>query len=86
MHQVQIKVAKTQVPEGLFAGRDYIIFAVFVIPQLRGDPRLLALDTAPQNSLQRVPNLVFVAIHGSTIEVPISHRCGTFHGPRNFGR
>ena len=55
------------------------MFAMFVIPQFRRDPQLLALHLAA-NLLQRVSNLMFIAVYGSTVEVPVSNCGGTFHG------
>src|SRR5581483_4456339 len=42
MHQVQIQIAESQIRERLSTGSDHLLFAMFVIPQFRGDPELLA--------------------------------------------
>jgi phage replication-related protein YjqB (UPF0714/DUF867 family) len=57
---------------------------MFVIPQFRSDPQLLALQMLSQYLLERISNLVFIAVHGCTIEVPISNLHRTFYRRCNF--
>src|SRR5579864_3405625 len=86
MHQVEIQITESQVRERFSTRCDHIIFAVFVVPQLRGDPELLAWNMFSHHLLQRVSNLVFITVHGRTIEVPIPNLRRSFYRRCNFTR
>jgi hypothetical protein len=75
---------QSQIRKRSLARANYIFFAMFVIPQLRSNPHLLASD-AWENVLERVTNLVFVSIYGRTIEMPISRYCGAFDRACHLG-
>src|ERR1035438_785338 len=74
MDQVQIEVLQAKVCERLAARGNYIVLAVFVVPQLRGDPEILPPDASPQDGLQRPAHFSFVSIDRSAIEVPVAYR------------
>ena len=54
MHEIEIKIIQAQVGKRLAAGSDDIVLAVLVVPQLRGDPQLLAANVAA-HLFQRAP-------------------------------
>src|SRR2546425_2868133 len=82
--QVEVQVIKPQICERLATGSDDVIFAMLVIPQLRSDPQLLALKMTPHYLLECVSNLMFVAVDGCTIEVPIANCRRPFDRGCNF--
>jgi hypothetical protein len=58
---------------------------MLVIPQLGSDPQFFSLDTTLQDVVERVADLVLIAVHGCTIEMAVSNGGGSFHCCRNFG-
>src|SRR6185312_2201540 len=55
VHEIKIQIPKSEVSKGLLARWDHVIFAVLVIPQLRRDPQLFAVNTTVQNLLNAYP-------------------------------
>src|ERR1700730_143085 len=84
MHQVEVQIAESEIRERLSTGSDDVIFAMFVIPQLRSDPQFPAFKIPSQALLDCISNLVFVGVHRCTIEVPIPNRRRIFHRRRNL--
>ena len=80
MDQVHVQVVELQVGERLAEGRDDVGFRVFIVPELAGDPKLIAGDAAGNDLAQGQPDAVFVAIDTSAIEVTIAHGGGAFDG------
>ena len=72
MHEVEVEIVETQVGERLAARGDDVLFGVLVVPQLRGDPDLLALDPAADDLLKRSADEVLVAVNRRAVEVPIA--------------
>jgi hypothetical protein len=63
VHQVEVEVIEPQIGKRIAAGNDYIALAVLVVPQLRSDPKLLALHSSAKNLLQRRAHGMLIAIH-----------------------
>ena len=66
---------QSQICQRLLTRGDYVSFAMLVIPQLRGNPQLIAPD-ASKDVLQGETDLALVSVDGRTIEVPISDYSG----------
>ena len=80
MHHVEVEVIELEISERLLAGGDNVVFAVFVVPELGGDPELLAAQPAAKELPEDAPDPVFVAIHRCAVEVPVTDACGIAHG------
>jgi hypothetical protein len=72
MDQVEVKVFDLQVSKGFLTRRDDVVFAVFVVPELRRDPNLLATEFAQEEVLEYFTDLLLVAVNGCAIKVAIS--------------
>jgi len=68
-----------KIGERLLTGGNYVVFTVFVVPQLGGDPEFIAAQPAAQQFQQNVPNPVLIAIHRCAIEVPVADARGVSH-------
>ena len=84
--QVHVQVVELQVGERLAEGRDDVGFGVLVVPELAGDPQLLARDAARDDLLQNEANSIFVAIDAGAIEVAVAHGGGALDGRGDFVR
>ena len=67
MHQVGVEVVEAQVGEGLPAGRDDVAGSVLVVPELGGDPELIAGEP-----LEDTADLRLVFVDGGAVEVPVA--------------
>ena len=86
MDQVHVQVVELQVGERLAEGRDDVGFGVLVVPELAGDPELLARDAAGDDLAQGEADAVFVAVDAGAIEVAVAHGGGAFDGRGDFVR
>jgi len=57
---------------------------MLVIPQLRGDPEFLALDSAAQNAFERSADFGLVAVDRSAIKMPVADRRRTLDSRGNL--
>ena len=53
--EVKVQVIELQVGQGLLAGWD-ILLGVLVVPELGGDPQVIAADAAPLDRREGLPN------------------------------
>src|ERR1039458_1829023 len=72
MNEVEVEVVEAQIGERLAARSDHLILAVFVVPKLRSNPEVFALDAAAKDLLECGANLCFIAIDRGAIEVTIA--------------
>ena len=86
MHQVKIQVVEAQIGKRLAAGGDHVVLAVLVVPELRRDPKVFALDSAAENLLNRCADLGLIAVDRSAIEVPVAGRGSALHHLGDLGR
>src|ERR1039458_8751534 len=77
---VVFKVVELQVGQRLAEGRDDIGFRVLIVPELAGDPELLAGDAAGDDLAQGEANAVLIAIDAGAIEVAVADGSGAFDG------
>ena len=81
MHQVQVQIIQLQVVQGGFQGRLHILRGMVAVPQLGGDPQVLALYGAGgEHLLQRLADFILVAVNMGTVDVPVTHLDGGLHG------
>ena len=57
MHQVKIEVVEAQISERPAAGGDHVALAMLVVPELRGNPKIFALEAAADNLFKRCADL-----------------------------
>ena len=63
------------------------MFAVLVVPQLRGDPEFFTAKASAQQLLEGQPDLRLIAVNRRAVEVPIADACSVAHGfSDGFGR
>ena len=86
MHEEHVEIIETQVGERLAARGDHVLFSVLVVPYLRGDPELLALDPAPDDRFERGADGVLVSVHRRAIEVPVADRGRALDRRGDLGR
>ena len=63
-----------QVTQRLHEGRHNVGFAMLVVPQLGGDPQILAPHATGHNLLQGRPDQMFIAIDRCAVKVPVADR------------
>ena len=78
-------VVEAQVGQGALAGRHDVVLAVPVVPQLGGDPQILAPDAAGDDLAERPPDLPFVAVDRGGVEVAVAQGEGVEHGVAGAG-
>jgi hypothetical protein len=74
VHQVEVEILEAQIGKRLAARGNHIVFAVLVVPKLRGHPEFLALDAACQNRFKRCADFGLIAVDRSAIEMPVANR------------
>jgi hypothetical protein len=86
--QVEVQLFEAQVRQGALKGRPHLVGLVAVVPELAGDPQLLALHEAVGEGLpQGLADLGLVAIDRGGIEVAVAQRQGGAHrGGGELGR
>ena len=73
VHQVEIQVVELQVVEGFFQGRLHVFRGVGAVPQLRGDPQVLAADGAGgERFRQGLAHFRLVAVNAGAVDVPVT--------------
>lgn len=75
MHQVHIQVVSAKIGQGLLTGGDNVLWGVLVVPQLGGDPELLARESLKDRSYE-----VFVLVDRGTVEMSVAGFQGAVHG------
>ena len=86
MNQVQVEIVQLQVFERLLAGGNHVLFIVLVVPQLRSDPQVFALDAGLHGFAERLPDQMLVAVDGGAVDVAITNLNRAFDGFGNrFG-
>ena len=68
----EIEIFEPQVGERLAARGDHVFLAVHVVPQLRGDPELVARNAVAHHRLERGADGVLVAVDRGAVEMPIA--------------
>ena len=86
--QIQIQPLQAQVRQGAVQGGPHLVGLVAVVPELAGDPQLLALyEPIGEGLPQRLADLGLVAVDGGGIEVAVAQLQGGAHrGGGAFGR
>jgi len=74
MSQIQVEIIETQVMQRPAARSNHIVFAVLVVPELRGNPKLFAGQSFGNEVLQRDAHLGLVSVDRRAIEVAITNR------------
>src|ERR1039457_2364612 len=82
--QVHVQVVELQVGQRLAEGRDDIASGVLIVPELAGDPKLLARDAAGDDLAQGEANAVLIAIDAGAIEVAVAHLGGALDSRGDF--
>ena len=77
MDKVEIQIVELKIFERLFEGWYYILFSMFIVPQLGGDPELIARNASIEYDPQRAADQMLVAINSCAVEMTIAYGCGS---------
>jgi len=86
VHQVQVEVREPEVGERLAARRDNVVFRMFVVPELRGDPEGLARGAGPEQIFEHCADAGLVAVDRRAVEVAVPDLEGPAHGAGHLSR
>ena len=87
MYQIEVEILQPQIRKRLFAAPDGVSLRVHIIPDLRGDEKLLAPDKPGRKHLaQRLSDLLLVSINAGAVDQPIACRDPALDGLRDLLR
>mmetsp|Transcript_55948 Transcript_55948/g.120022 ORF Transcript_55948/g.120022 Transcript_55948/m.120022 type:complete len:265 (+) Transcript_55948:425-1219(+) len=77
--EVQVQVFQLQCLEGLHQRGPHILCVVAGVPQLTGHKNFLPRHACGHGRLQPFTDLIFIAVHKSSVNVPVPHLDGMLH-------
>ncbi len=87
MDEVEVQVLTPEMRDRLLDGRNDVVLAVAVRPELRRDPKVIALDLAFGEDLgEGRPDLRLVPVDRCTIDVPVADLDGLLDGRTDLSR
>mmetsp|Transcript_3189 Transcript_3189/g.7601 ORF Transcript_3189/g.7601 Transcript_3189/m.7601 type:complete len:218 (-) Transcript_3189:2-655(-) len=86
VNQVQVQIVQFQGLQRLHQRRLHILRMVPCVPQLAGDKNFLPCHTGGHGRLQPFTDLIFIAVHKSSVDVPVSHLDRMLHSGLHLTR